>query len=222
MLHRLFTGLAFCVIVTGSSAAQAGPNVTLSSPDNLSSITVGQILEIDVTLSGLPVGSDFIFNLNTKVLFPNAEFQAVPDPTSSSGLKAVVAPGSVFDNNVQGPLQVANFNAQSSLVAGAAIGVFSQSPNTNSGAIGLNGLYYSFDVQAISAGSGSIGFDPTGGANEYAADDTGFNFASLPTGPDLSFTIAAAAVPEPSSIAMLAVGVAAIGCWTRIRGRAAA
>jgi hypothetical protein len=49
-------------------------------------------------------------------------------------------------------------------------------------------------------GSGSILFDPTPGANQYAADDTGFNFAPLPTGGPLAFTIAS--VPEPSSLSL--------------------
>ena len=144
-------------------------------------------------------------------------FQAIPDPTNSSGLTAVVAPGSVFYNFVDGPLQVANFYAQSSLTSGAALGIFSQSPNTNSGAIGLDGLYYSFTLKAIAAGSGSILFDPTPGANEYAADDTGFNYAPLPNLGPLNFTISS--VPEPSSIAMLAVGMAVLGFWTNARKR---
>ena len=132
-----------------------------------------------------------------------------------------MAPGSVFDNNVQGPLQVANFNAQSSLTAGAAIGNFSESPNVNSGAIGLNGLYYSFMLKAIAPGSGSISFDPSPGANQYAANETGFNFAPLITNGNLSFTISQAAVPEPSSICMLAIGAAAIGHRLLVRRRSA-
>ena len=49
----------------------------------------------------------------------------------------------------------------------------------NSGAIGLNGLYYSFLLKAAAPGSGSIQFDPTQGANQYAANETGFNFAPI-------------------------------------------
>ncbi len=43
-------------------------------------------------------------------------------------------------------------------------------------------------------------FDSTPGANQYTADDTGFNFAPLPTGGPLFFTIAA--VPEPSTLTL--------------------
>jgi hypothetical protein len=230
MLHRSLVGFGLCILVLTSAPARAAVVVTLSSPSNLSALTVGQKVEIDVTLSGLPVGSDFIFNLNTKVLFSSSLFQAIPDSTSPSGLTAVVAPGSVFNNNVQGPLQIANFNFQgakpdslpdSSLSAGAATGIFSQFPNTNSGAIGLNGLYYSFILQAKAVGSGSISFDSTPGANQYAANDTGFNYAPLPVSGPLSFTISPAAVPEPSSIAMATLGVAIVGGWMLARKRSA-
>ncbi len=64
----------------------AGPMVTLSSPDNLTNLTVGEQVTIDVNLQGLPVGSDFIFNLNTSVLFPSSQFQVVPDLSNTSGL----------------------------------------------------------------------------------------------------------------------------------------
>jgi hypothetical protein len=201
----------------------AGPTVFLSSPENLSDLTVGELVTIDVNLQGLPVGSDFIFNLNTKILFSSSLFQSIPDPSTTSGLTAVVAPGSVFYNFVDGPLQVANFDYQSAanggLTAGSANGIFAQFPNTNSGAIGLDGLYYSFTLKAIAAGSGSILFDPTPGANEYAADDTGFNYAPLPNLGPLPFTISAASVPEPSSITLGLTGLlVGLGCaWSHRR-----
>ena len=77
-------------------------------------------------------------------------------------------------------------------------------------------------LKAIAPGSGAISFDPTPGANEYAANETGFNYAPLITNGNLSFTIGQASVPEPSSICMLAIGVAAIGYQVLARKRAAA
>lgn len=65
------------------------------------------------------------------------------------------------------------------LNSGNAIGDFASGSGP---AIGLNGLYYSFTLQASGVGSGTILFDSTPGANQYAADDTGFNFAPLSTG----------------------------------------
>ena len=90
MLNRIAVSLALCALVVLSSPAKAGPTVFLSSPEDLTNITVGEVVTIDVSLEGLPVGSDFIFNLNTKVLFSSSLFQAIPDPTNSSGLTAVV------------------------------------------------------------------------------------------------------------------------------------
>lgn len=234
MLHRNLIGFALCILVFTSAPARADVVFTLSSPSDLSALTVGQVVEIDLSLSGLPFPNnqtDFIFNLNTKILFDSSLFQPVLDSNSASGLTAVVAPGSVFNNNVQGPLQIANFNFQgikpdglpdSSLTSGAATGIFSQFPNTNSGAIGLNGLYYSFLLKAVGVGTGSIFFDPTPGANQYAANETSFNYAPLVTNGNLRFTISSAAVPEPSSICLLAIGVAAMGGHRLLARRRAA
>ncbi len=218
MSRTMLGALILALLIAMAPESRAGTiEVTLSSPQDLTHLTVGEMVTIDVNLQGIPVGSDFIFNLNTSVLFPSADFQAVPDPSNTSGLTAVVAPGSVFDNNVQGPLQIDNFYANSSLIDGQALGIFAQSPNTNSGAIGLNGLYYSFNLMAVAAGSGSILFNPAAGANEYAADDTGFNYAPLPTGSPLSFSISS--VPEPSSLSLgILASLAGLGfTWCRQR-----
>ncbi|MFL5243062.1 MAG: PEP-CTERM sorting domain-containing protein [Gemmataceae bacterium] len=202
MTRRLLWLLAIPlgVIVGGAGHAQADPMVTLSSPNNLSSLSVGDQVEIDVNLQGLPV-NDFIFVLDTKVLFPSSNFLPVPDLSNSSGL----TPGPILS----GPNQAANFNAASSLNTNNAIGDFSDSSPNISVAISQNGLYYSFKLQAVSPGSGTIQFDSTADANRYAANDTGFNFAPLPTGGPLAFTInpAAAGVPEPASMALATIGV---------------
>jgi hypothetical protein len=96
--------------------------------------------------------------------------------------------------------QPPNFYALSSLNTGNAVGIFNDQSPAASEAINENSLYYSFDLKAIAPGSGNILFDSTPGANQYAADDTGFNFAPLPTGGPLAFTIAS--VPEPASLTL--------------------
>jgi hypothetical protein len=96
--------------------------------------------------------------------------------------------------------QSPNFYALSSLNSGSAIGIFNDGVPTPSEAINENGLYYSFTLKAVATGSGNILFDPTPGANQYAADSTGFNFAPLPTGGPLAFSISS--VPEPSSLVL--------------------
>jgi hypothetical protein len=212
MLHRILFGLLFCLVALLSAPAHANPTMTLSSTTDLSNLTVGQKFEIDVSLSGLAVGSDFIFVLNTQESFSSSLLSAILDPTNSSGLTP--GPGFFFD-----PSQIANFNATSSFGAGSAIGDFSDSAPNSSFAINENGLYYSFMLQAASVGSGTISFVSSG--MSYAADDTGFNLAPIPFGGPLAFNISAASVPEPSSIALMTVSVAVLGCWTRARKKSA-
>jgi hypothetical protein len=100
------------------------------------------------------------------------------------------------------------------LNSGNAIGDFASGSGP---AIGLNGLYYSFTLQASGVGSGTILFDSTPGANQYAADDTGFNFAPLSTGGPLDFSIAPAvtAVPEPEWGLFVVIGPVAAFAWMR-------
>ncbi len=107
-------------------AVFAGPIVTLSSPNDLTNLSVGQQVEIDVTLSGLPVGTDFIFNLNTKVLFPTTMLNTVPNLSNSSGLTTGFGTGFAF----QFADQLQNFYALSSLNTGNAIGIDAQRPRS--------------------------------------------------------------------------------------------
>jgi hypothetical protein len=226
MLHRTLIGVVLCALAS-THTANAGISLTLSSPSNLSALTVGQTFEVDVNLAGLPFPSnntDFIFNLNSKVDFSSTLFTTVPDTNTLSGLTAAVAPGSVFFNNIQGPLQVSNFDFLSAgsggLTAGSATGIFAETPFTNSGAIGLNGLYYSFLLKATSVGSGSIALSPFPDT-EYAANDTGFNYAPFSSlGSPLTFTIAPAAVPEPSSIVLCGMSGLFVAAFARRRSRA--
>jgi hypothetical protein len=208
----LYAGMLVALALI-TPAVFANPMMALSSPDDLTHLSVGQQAEIDVTLSGLPVGTDFIFNLNTKVLFPSTMFQTVPNLSNSSGLTTGFGAGFAFQFADQPP----NFYALSSLNAGNAIGIFNDQSPSSSEAINENGLYYSFILKAIAPGSGSIAFDPTPGANEYAADDTGFNFAPLPTGGPLIFTIAS--VPEPSTLTLGLLGSLVCLGYARSRRR---
>jgi hypothetical protein len=213
---RAGIALAATLLALGAAAIPAvgAPSISLSSPVDLGSLTVGEIVPIDVTLSGLPEGTDFIFNLNTSVLFPGSLLTPVPDPGNTSGLTATTDPGSIFTYSDQ----VANFDAASSLNAGSAVGIFSDSSPSSSHSISQNGLYYTFTVEAAASGSGTISFDTASGANEYASDDTGFNYASIPVSAPLDFTVAA--VPEPSQDAALGIGVLGLaglmlGAWRR-------
>jgi hypothetical protein len=189
---------AFLSLALLAVHASADPTASLDSLKDLATVKVGDIVPINVNITGLSVGSDFIFVLNTHVLFDSSLFKVVPDPSNSSGL----TPGTIFFDSSQ----VANFNAASSYNSTSVTGNFSDSSPNSSFAINQNGLYYTFDLQAIAPGSGSISFDSAN--NTYAADDTGFNLAPLPTGGPLSVTISPASVPEASTLALLGAGCA--------------
>jgi len=195
--------------------------VTLMSSADLNNLKVGDQVKIDVNLGGLASGN-FIFNLFTQVAFPSAQFQLVSGPTATK----TFLPKSVFfgPDNIADP-QLADFNAHSGAIgSGGVAGNFVDETVNGVGAIGQNGLYYSFILRATSAGSGSIGFDLTNpNANRYSGTSSSFAFAPLPTGPSLSFNITTAAIPEPSALVMAGtITLMGGGYWWRERTRAAA
>ncbi len=189
------------------------PIATLSSPQDLSHLTVGEQVTIDVNITSLAVGSDFIFNLDTSILFSSSLFKTIPNPGTASGLTTTYGSGSGSVFLYAG--QPAAFDTTSSLNPGNAIGIFNNS--SSAPAISENGVYYSFTLEALASGSGSISFDTTPGANQYAADDTGFNYAPLPNGGSLSFSITA--VPEPPALSLGLVAVMAGAVLARRRCR---
>jgi hypothetical protein len=214
MSKAVFPALMLAALAVVAPPAVAAPVVSLSSPDDLTQLTVGDTARIDVNLQGLST-NEFIFILNTGVLFPSSLFQPVPDPNNSSGL----TPGTILSPTLGSVSQVARFNELSSLTTGAARGNFQDFPN--SAAIGQEGLYYSFTLQAIAEGSGFILFDPA--ATQYFSNQSSppNTLVPLPTGAPLAFTITAgtAVIPEPSSTAMAGLmTLAGLGyAWRRKR-----
>ena len=189
---RFFCTAAFFLLLAAPSPVTALPILLLSSSSDLTQLVVGSTVQIDVTLAQTDP-DDLLFVLYSRALFPSSHFQAIPDPSYSSGL----TPGAILPQ----ASQVSIFNALSSLTAGAATGNFADqflSPLS----ISTNGRYYSFELTAIAAGTGAIRFDA---ANTfYAGNSSGLSLAPLPTSGPLSYTIApVAAVPEPSTVVLL-------------------
>jgi len=218
-------GVASCALVLWALGfvacpATAGPTLVLSSPVDLTTLTVGQQVPIQVSLQGLDYGNDFIFVLNSHVLFPGDLLIPVRDLTTTSGL----TPGPILGLGVSPPAipQSSKFDLLSSLTATSATGNFADFTSPVSVAINQNGLYYSFILQAASVGSGSIQFDSSNTA--YASVTTKYNLASLPTGGPLAFAISAAAgTPEPSTLLTAVTGaVIGLGLWWRRHKRSVA
>src|SRR3954447_6791423 len=111
MVRIAFSVLILAALATLPAPAPAAPIVTLSSPNDLTHLTVGSQAEIDVNLQGLPTGN-FIFNLFTQVLFPSAQFQLVSGPTATKAFGSVF-----FGPDVIADPQLANFNANSGAIS---------------------------------------------------------------------------------------------------------
>jgi hypothetical protein len=207
--------LMLAVLAVAAPRAVDAEIVTLSSPSDLTQLMVGDTVRFDVLLQEVPTG-EFLFVLDTRELFPSNLFAPVSLTPSQPG------PGSVFDTSAQvNSFLVGDQRGPTFLGAGIAQGNFSDFFPTPTRAIDQNGLYYSFTLQAIAAGSGVIAFDPAG--TLYASNLTGFNLAPLAFGEPLAFTITAgtAAVPEASSFAMGGL-VALVGLGVAWRRRRAA
>ena len=83
MLSRKIIWSTCFALALMSAPARANVVFTLSSPSDLSALTVGQVFEIDLSLAGLPFPNnqtDFIFNLNTKILFELVPVPGDPGP----------------------------------------------------------------------------------------------------------------------------------------------
>ena len=204
-----------CLGVMAPESRAGTINAILSSPQDLSHVTVGELVTINVVLQDVTFGSDFIYDLDTKVSFSPSLFQAVPDNSNSSGLTTSYGPSSeyVFYYSGQPPA----FYSTSSLGSDSATGIFN---NTGSAPpINQGGIYYSFTLKAIAAGSGSIGFDTSVDTNnQYASNNTpNFFYITLPTGGPLSVSISS--VPEPSSLSLgILASLAGLGLtWCRRR-----
>ena len=73
MFRLTSAGLIVAAVLCVVTGADAGTiNATLSSPQDLTHLTVGELVTIDVNLQGVTFGSDFIYDLDTKVIFPTS------------------------------------------------------------------------------------------------------------------------------------------------------
>jgi hypothetical protein len=181
-----------------ATPSQADLLLTLASnPADLSALSVGQTIEIQVSLSGLGDGGNptQLSALTADVSFPVGIFGSplsvteggiVPSPALSfTPVSTSGTAGGVFDNiflPVPGPV------------------------------IDSTGLFFKFQVTALAAGSGVFSLAPPPGA----FDELGGAIVVI-SGSDLPFTVVGGAIPEPSSVLLFALGVCAVGYQVRRR-----
>ena len=204
--HAALAGAALLAAGVFAPAARAqSAAVTLSSPDDLTRVLVGQTVRINVNLVGLGGGS--LSGLNASVATPGLLFDApaggsasvvaggiVPNADGFFGNLDDLDPGTIFTDGVYDALEPA-------------------------GNITADGTFFSFSVVAATPGMGVIDFvvDNTGMPliTAAAADGSAFPLTTAdPSG--LAVTVL---VPEPTGFAVLAGG---FGLATLRRRRAAA
>lgn len=166
----------------------AGFALTLSSPDNLSNLTVGQQVTFQVTLSGADA-SNTLDELQTDITWLSNVFSVSPSN---------IIPGSIVpDLTGFSGTSVANTISASGLYDNFATTVI-PGPSISS-----SGLFFSVIVKAATAGAGSV----------TLANQTGFQgfnqitIADNTPGGGLDFTISpAAAVPAPPGMILAGSG----------------
>lgn len=175
-------------------------SLSLSSPDDLQQVLPGQIVTIQLHLTG--VTETERLSLFAATVAYDAGLFDVP----------LISNGDILPNPLADPLDFLTFADAG--IADAIFFTFSSAPNEQ---IENDGLFYSFSVQAIAEGTGSFSlvfadaglFDPENPGMPIPAD--------LIIGEQLPFVIV---VPEPTSLAMLATGIAALLLMPFARRRA--
>jgi hypothetical protein len=186
---------SFLAVTQSVSVATAGPMLSVAAdsadPSNLS---VGQVVQFDVSLSGLGAGDSLDYLAGTVVF-----------PTSLLGTPSNVSAGAIVPD--PSGFMSAGFAGSADAFYDAVFFSNTHTPITT------NGIFFTFDVTAQAPGSGNLAFDPT----TLAANDGSNNPITLDAGPPLPFDIhGTASTPEPASLVLLLSGlcamVAARGC----------
>jgi len=128
-----------------ASVARANSVLTMSmsSPDDLANLTVGQTFTVNVSLGALGAGEQ-LQTLTGGVDFPSA---LLGSPVS-------ISPGAIVPNPLANPLDFQTVSGVGQ--ADASFVTFSMNAAEH---ITSNGVFYSFTLTALAVGSGQIEFD---------------------------------------------------------------
>ena len=169
--------LATAVVLASGVCAHASLQLSLSSdaPD-LNNLTVGNAVTFDVVLSGLTPG-DSLDYLAATVTYTDG-------PLS----EPVITPGSIVDPT----------GFLSTTGPGLADGSYDMWFSFTGDPITANGTFFSFEVSAESAGSGTVSFDFV---DSMGVDGSFLALETVVPGPDLPFTVVdSGEIPEPCSV----------------------
>jgi hypothetical protein len=199
-MGNLTKRIVLAAAVLGTMASMAGRargdlvlTMSVEGGGDLTNLTVGQTETIDVTLSGLVAPTNLSF-LNQFIFFSDPTVLSATTPVAGS---IVPNPGGDFTSSG----------------GSGASGVF---VGNSTNLITTNGIFFSFQVTALKAGSGTL-------TNNFdSAEDSKGTTVPLGAINPLSYHVTSVVAPEPSTLAMIGSAVPlGIGWWLRRRRRAA-
>ncbi len=174
--------LAVLVLVLAPHTCHADFILQLSSPSDLNKLTPGQLVTIRVGLTGLNAGDRLDF-LAATVAFDG---DLLGTPT--------IAPGPIIPD-------LSGFAPGES--KGVADGLYDTLFAISGTPISTNGVFYSFDVTVLGAGSGMIAFDLVASSG---SDASGVPLSDVTAGSALTIS----SVPEPPSWLLCGLGMLGI------------
>lgn len=199
----ILMGLVCAALFAARPCAAGGLTLSVvqdpSSTADLNALQAGQMVMLDVVLSGLDVADgQTLGTLGGTVVF-DAALLGTPTVLSPG---PIVPDPSAFLSTVDGGLADGSYSINFSL--------------TNS-PITMNGTFFTFSVvvQPNVVGSGAMSLNPSQGGFVDAFDINN-NPVPIAPGPDLPFTVLGSAVPEPSSLLIMGIGLVTI---VGLRGR---
>jgi hypothetical protein len=194
-VKRILGCLLFATFFLFCESTSVAGQLIISSPDNLSNIQVGQTISFEIALAGLAP------NATLDALGATVQIQA-----ASLFSTPVITPGNIL------PAGGGFFAGPN---AGIADGTYDMLFNATNTPINSDGIFFSFQVQAVNPGSGTIDFSSISAFQ-------GFDPVLLTNGtPDgLAFTILSSqptSTPEPSTVLLSGIGIftASLYSWGR-------
>jgi len=193
--------ILMCLESSKHSLAVTIPSLLLTSPDDLESLVVGDIVTLQITLEDLSEQNQDVFALGADIILPDTHFDLLNGPT----------PGAVVPT-------ADGFSGSDFLIDGQLIlTAFYDNESETLPAIEQNGVFYELLFKAKAEGSGEIKFDLAAPPQILGSDDTEPTpFITLFAGPPIPYRIRA--VPEPSAAVLASLlGLIALGASRMVR-----